>query len=216
VKRAFDVIVSAAALLILAPLLAILAVAVKLNSPGPCFYRGSRVGRHGKPFRIIKFRSMVANAEQLGGSCTASDDARITGIGRFLRRYKLDEIPQLFNVLSGDMSLVGPRPEVTKYVNMFTPEESEILTVRPGITDWATLRNSDEEAILADQADPERIYLEKIRPEKLRLQLEYVHEHSFMTDLDILLRTSGMMVSRLLGFRGTRPGTFRESARNDR
>jgi lipopolysaccharide/colanic/teichoic acid biosynthesis glycosyltransferase len=174
-----------------------------------------RIARHGRPFTIVKLRTMVVNAEQIGGSCTASDDGRITRVGRFLRRYKLDEISQLFNVLSGDMSLVGPRPEVPKYVNMFTLEECEILTVRPGITDWATLWNSDEEAILAGQADPERTYFEEIRPEKLRLQLKYVHQHSFMTDLDILLRTSGLMASRLLGYRRAQSGNPRKSTQND-
>jgi lipopolysaccharide/colanic/teichoic acid biosynthesis glycosyltransferase len=127
----------------------------------------------------------------------------------------LDEIPQLFNVISGDMSLVGPRPEVPKYVNMFTPEEREILTVRPGITDLATLWNSDEGAILAGHADPERVYLERIRPEKLRLQLKYVHQHSFMSDLGIMLHTSVIVVARLLGFRRASAGNFPESTRND-
>jgi lipopolysaccharide/colanic/teichoic acid biosynthesis glycosyltransferase len=215
VKRAFDAIVSACALVILSPLLAILAAAIKLGSPGPCFYRGARIGRHGKPFTIIKLRTMIVNAEALGGSCTASNDARITRTGRFLRRYKLDEIPQLFSVLRGDMSLVGPRPEVAEYVNMFTPEEREILRVRPGITDWATLWNSDEEAFLAGRADPERTYLEEIRPEKLRLQLKYAREHTFMKDLHILLRTSGLVIHRLLGYRRTQLDNFRRSARND-
>lgn len=147
-------------------------------------------------------RTMTANAEDLGGSCTATDDTRITRIGRFLRRYKLDEIPQLLNVLVGDMSLVGPRPEVTEYVNMYTPEQRKILTVRPGITDWATLWNSDEEASLAGAPDPGRAYLEQIRPEKLRLQLKYVEQQSFFTDLAILMNTCGLVLSRLLGSGG--------------
>ena len=166
-----------------------LAWSIKREDHGPVFYRGERVGLHGKPFRIFKFRTMVVDAEKLGASSTSDDDVRITKIGRFLRRYKLDELPQLINVLIGDMSLVGPRPEVKKFTDLYTDEEKMILTIRPGITDWASIWNPDEGAILAGSTDPDRDYLEKIRPEKIRLQLKYVRERSFWTDLRIIILT---------------------------
>lgn len=193
-KRAFDLSLASVLLLILSPLLSILALLVKWGSPGPAFFRGVRVGRYGTPFRIFKFRTMVVNAERLGGPSTADDDSRITRVGRVLRKYKLDELPQLINVIKGEMSLVGPRPEVQHYVNMYTDEEKAILTVRPGLTDWASIWNSDEGAVLAGSADPERTYVEKIRPEKLRLQLRYVRERSFWTDIAILYLTLKSMV----------------------
>jgi lipopolysaccharide/colanic/teichoic acid biosynthesis glycosyltransferase len=139
---------------------------------------------------------MVVNADRIGGPSTADDDARVTRIGRFLRKYKLDELPQLINVVLGQMSLVGPRPEVPEYVALFTDEEKAILTVRPGITDWASIWNHDEGALLAGAADPERVYLDKIRPEKLRQQLRYVSEHSFWIDLKILFLTMALACHR--------------------
>lgn len=154
------------------------------------------MGRRGKPFKIFKFRTMVLDAERLGGPSTADDDPRITKIGRFLRKYKFDELPQFINVLKGDMSFVGPRPEVQHYVDMFTDEEKAILNVRPGITDWASLWNPDEGAILAGSPDPEKTYMEKIRPEKLRLQLRYVRERSFWKDLKIIFLTLKAIVIR--------------------
>jgi len=197
-KRVLDLAVAMLGLTALAPLLAILAVAVKLESPGPVFYRGRRVGRHGKPFRMFKFRSMVVNADRIGGSSTADSDPLITRVGRFLRKYKLDELPQLINVLKGEMSFVGPRPEVQQYVDLYTPEEQLILTVRPGITDWATLSNADEGAVLAGSPDPDKTYLEEIRPEKVRLQLEYVKHQSMSTDMVIVGRTIATICSRIL------------------
>jgi lipopolysaccharide/colanic/teichoic acid biosynthesis glycosyltransferase len=195
-KRLFDLAGSIIGLLVLAPLLLAIAALIKLEDRGPVFYRGERVGRFGKLFRIFKFRTMVASAEKLGGPSTAADDPRITRIGRFLRRYKLDELPQLTNVLRGEMSLVGPRPEVRRYVEMYTEEEKIILTVRPGITDWATLWNSDEGAVLAGSPDPDRAYEEKIRPTKVRLQLEYVRNQSLLVDLKILLQTVAALVTK--------------------
>lgn len=195
-KRFLDLTVSGTALVILIPAFLVIAALIMLEDGGPVFYRGVRVGRNGKPFRIFKFRTMVRNAEKLGGPSTAGDDPRITPIGRVLRRYKLDELPQLLDVLRGEMSLVGPRPEVPQYVALFTPEERAILSVRPGITDWASLWNSDEAAVLAGSADPERTYLEKIRPEKIRLQLEYVRKRSFWVDLTILVQTVLAIVLR--------------------
>src|SRR5712692_9945413 len=188
-KRLFDVIASSAGLVVLLPLLAVLAIVLKRESTGPVFYRGLRAGRYGKPFRIFKFRTMVVNADKIGGPTSSADDPRITRVGNFLRRYKLDELPQLLNVLKAEMSLVGPRPEVLQYVAMFNTEEKAILSVPPGITDWASIANSDEGARLAGSPDPEKTYLEEIRPEKIRLQLEYVRRRSFGTDMKILLDT---------------------------
>jgi lipopolysaccharide/colanic/teichoic acid biosynthesis glycosyltransferase len=189
IKRSFDCFVALIALVIVSPLLAILALIIKLTSPGPVFYRGVRIGRQGVPFRIFKFRTMVINAERLGGSATAEDDPRITPIGRFIRRNKLDEFPQFMNVLVGDMSLVGPRPEVKKYVDMYSQEEKAILDLRPGITDWASIWNSNEAAVLEGSSDPEKAYEELIRPTKLALQLLYARNHSLGVDVKILIYT---------------------------
>ncbi len=196
-KRVFDVTVSTVGLVALTPLLVVIALVIKLEDAGPVFYRGVRVGQYGRRFRIFKFRSMVADAEKIGGSSTAADDPRILKIGRLLRQYKLDELPQLLNVLRGEMSLVGPRPEVQHYVDMYTEEERAILRVKPGITDWASLWNSDEGAILTGSPDPEKTYLEKIRPQKIKLQLDYVRRQSFWTDLTILTQTLTAIVFRV-------------------
>jgi lipopolysaccharide/colanic/teichoic acid biosynthesis glycosyltransferase len=195
-KRLFDVIVSAAALVTLSPLLVALALLIKLDDGGPVFYRGARVGRGGRMFRVLKFRTMRVDAEAIGGASTAADDVRITRVGHWLRRSKLDELPELVNVLTGDMSLVGPRPEVERYVRLMSAEERSVLSVRPGLTDWATLWNADEGAVLAGASDPEKTYLELIRPEKIRLQLEYVRRRSFWIDLVILVQTLGAIVLR--------------------
>ena len=188
-KRLFDVIASSAGLVVLLPVLAVLAIVLKLESTGPVFYRGLRAGRYGKPFRIFKFRTMVVNADKIGGPTSSADDPRITRVGNFLRRYKLDELPQLINVLKGEMSLVGPRPEVVQEVLLYTEEEKRLLEVRPGITDWASIRFRNEGEILRGSTDPHQAYREKIRPEKIRLGLEYVRSHSFMTDCKIILIT---------------------------
>ncbi|HPR53018.1 MAG TPA: sugar transferase [Deltaproteobacteria bacterium] len=176
-------------ILFLCPLLLLSAWWIKQEDGGPVFYRGERIGLNGRPFRIFKFRTMVVDAEKLGASSTSDDDPRITRFGRFLRKYKLDELPQLINVLLGDMSLVGPRPEVKKFTDLYTEEERAILTVRPGITDWASIWNPDEGALLAGSMDPDKDYFEKIRPEKIRLQLKYVRERSFLTDIKIIALT---------------------------
>jgi lipopolysaccharide/colanic/teichoic acid biosynthesis glycosyltransferase len=189
-KRAMDFVVSLAAVVLVSPVLIVMALLVKLTSPGPAFYRGVRVGRYGKTFCIFKFRTMVIDAEKRGGSATAEDDDRITPIGRFIRRHKLDEFPQFLNVLIGDMSLVGPRPEVQKYVDMYSLEERAILDLRPGITDWASIWNSNEAAVLEGSKDPEKTYEELIRPTKLQLQLFYARNHSVFGDLKILFHTA--------------------------
>lgn len=190
-KRLFDVFVSAFGLLFFFPVLAVVASVIKTTSVGPVFYRGERVGLNGKLFRTFKFRSMVIDAERLGGSSTHESDARITGIGALMRRLKLDELPQLINVFRGDMSFVGPRPEVKKFVDMYTPEEKIILTVRPGITDWSSVKFHNEGEIIADSgiADADEAYAKLIRPEKLRLQMKYVRERTLWIDIKIIADT---------------------------
>ena len=189
-KRLFDIIFSFLGLILVLPLLLLLAVLIKRESPGPVFYRGVRIGKGGRLFRIFKFRSMVKNAEELGGPSTAGGDSRLTKIGKFLKKYQLDELPQLINVLKGEMSLVGPRPEIKMYVEMMTNEERNvILSIKPGMTDLASLWNFHESEILKGSPDPEKTYLEKIRPEKIRLQIEYVKNRSFLLDLKIVLKT---------------------------
>ncbi len=188
-KRAFDLVFSSIVLLLLAPVIIAIAFLVKLDSRGSVFYRGIRVGKDGRPFRMVKFRTMVVEADQIGGPSTPDTDPRITRVGRLLRSYKLDELPQLIHVLKGEMSIVGPRPEVPEYVALLTENEKEILSVRPGMTDWASIWNSNEGTALAGSDDPEKTYLEKIRPEKIRLQLEYVRRRSFWVDLQIIVST---------------------------
>ena len=196
IKRLFDLTFASIGLLLSAPIFSAVALLIKLEDGGPIFYRGVRVGRYGKLFKIFKFRTMVVGAEKLGGPSTANDDPRITRAGRLIRKYKLDEVPQLINVFKGEMSLVGPRPEVQHYVDMFTEKERAILTVRPGITDWASMWNPDEGRILSGSPDPERTYMEEIRPIKLRLQLKYVRERSFFVDLGIILKTVATVISK--------------------
>lgn len=189
-KRLFDFISSLIGFIILSPVFIIIGFAIKLTSEGPVFFRGIRIGKFGKSFRIFKFRTMLSNAEDLGGPSTASDDPRLTKIGKFLKKYQFDELPQLINVIKGEMSLVGPRPEVPLYVNMMTEEEKKIiLSVRPGITDLASLWNFHEGEVLKGNSDPEKTYMEKIRPEKIRLQIEYVKNRSFLLDLKIIFKT---------------------------
>jgi lipopolysaccharide/colanic/teichoic acid biosynthesis glycosyltransferase len=189
IKRAFDAAMATAGFPVLLPLFAILALAIRIDSTGPVFYRGVRVGRFGKLFRIFKFRTMVHNADKIGASSTPEGDARVTRLGRFLRKHKLDELPQLLNVLKGEMSLVGPRPQVLWVVELYTSDEKTVLGVRPGITDPASLRFRDEGAILRGSANPDQEYLEKIHPEKMRLSLEYIQKQSFWLDCQILANT---------------------------
>ena len=193
-KRSFDIITSILGLLLLTPLMFILALCIRIDSRGHVFYRGVRVGRFGKPFKVFKFRTMVVNAEMIGGPSTADDDPRITKVGSFLRRYKLDEVPQLLNVVKGEMSFVGPRPEVPMEVNEYNDLEKNILSVRPGITDWASLTFHNEGEILKGSMDPHKTYKEKIRPQKLKLALKYVEERSFLVDMKIILQTLLLLV----------------------
>lgn len=188
-KRALDLGGALLGMVVLSPLFLLIAIAVKVSSPGPVFYAAPRVGRHGRMFRMYKFRTMVVDAEKLGGSSTPDDDPRITRVGGWLRRYKLDELPQLINVLNGTMSLVGPRPQVKWAVDCYSPEERKVLEVLPGITDYASLHFPNEGEILRGSTDPDRDYMEKIHPEKMRLSLEYLRRRSLATDVGILLKT---------------------------
>ncbi len=189
-KRLFDIVFSFLGLIITSPLLIIVALLIKLGSEGPVFFRGTRIGRLGEPFKIFKFRTMVENAQNLGGPSTSADDPRLTKIGKFLKKYQLDELPQLIDVLRGEMSFVGPRPEVKMYVKMMSEEEKNtILSVLPGMTDLASLQNFHEGEVLRGSSDPEKTYLEKIRPKKIELQIKYVKNRSFLLDIKIILKT---------------------------
>lgn len=193
-KRVTDIVLSAVAILVCAPVMLAIAVWIKADSRGPVFYRGERVGADGKMFRILKFRSMISDAEVRGGFSTALDDPRLTRIGRFLRKHKLDELPQFVNVLAGDMSLVGPRPQVRYYTDRYAGDQRLILTVKPGITDLATLYFVDMDAVLGS-GDVDRRYMTEVEPVKNELRLRYVREQSYLLDLRILLET----FLRLLG-----------------
>ena len=188
-KRAFDVLASALGLLVLAPLFAVVAVVIRLDSPGDVLFRQVRIGRNFKPFTILKFRTMVADAEARGGQITLGDEPRITRAGRLLRRLKIDEFPQLWNVLRGDMSLVGSRPEVPRYVELYRADFKAVLAARPGITDPASIRFSNESELLGASADPEREYREKILPAKLALSKDYARRSSLSSDVALILRT---------------------------
>ncbi len=189
IKRTTDVLLASFGLVVFAPVFLVVAFLIRREDGGPVFYRAERVGKVGVPFRMLKFRTMVVNADRLGGPSTAGDDPRLTRMGRAIRRYKLDELPQLLNVLRGEMSLVGPRPEVQHYVDMYTTEERLILSVKPGITDWASIHYRNEGEILQGSLDPERDYMEKIRPGKIQLGLRYVQRQSISTDFAILAQT---------------------------
>ena len=193
-KRVLDLAIAGAGVIALSPLLAALAACVAAKSNGPVFYRGLRAGRFGRPFRIFKFRSMVVDAEILGGPSTSDDDPRLTKVGAFMRRFKLDELPQLLNVVVGNMSLVGPRPEVLSEVAEYTQDQRRILELRPGITDWASIWNSNEGSVLAGAVDPHKVYKERIQPTKLALQLKYRDGASLKTDLRILYCTVRKLV----------------------
>ena len=188
-KRAIDFLLSLFGLILLSPLLLIISGLIKLNSPGPVLFRQHRVGKDGKLFRILKFRSMVNGAQHIGNGIATANDGRVTTLGSFLRKWKLDELPQLWNVLKGDMSLVGPRPELPSYVAEYTDEQKGVLKAKPGITDPASLRYRHEGLALQRSSDPERVYRERILPDKLSLSLQYVRNISFARDLSLLLST---------------------------
>jgi lipopolysaccharide/colanic/teichoic acid biosynthesis glycosyltransferase len=194
-KRIFDLVASFLALCFFAPLMIIIAMIIALTSGAPVFYRGQRTGLGGKPFRILKFRTMVTDAESRGGPSTALHDPRLTRLGKFLRKYKLDELPQLINVLRGEMSIVGPRPQVEQYTKLYSEDEKIILTVKPGLTDYASIEFINLDDILGD-GDVDAKYLHEIEPKKNRLRMKYAKEHSFGGDLRIIFQTAKQLIFR--------------------
>lgn len=194
-KRIFDIVASGLGLIVLSPLFLILAIWIKLDSKGPVFYRQVRVGKKNKDFRIFKFRSMRVGSDKGSLVTIGGHDPRITRSGYFIRKFKFDELPQLINVLIGDMSLVGPRPEVRHYVNYWTQEQMHVLDVRPGITDPASIKFRNENELMEKAEEPEKYYIEVIMQEKLRLYLEYVNKHSFWGDIRLILKTFWVIVS---------------------
>ncbi len=194
-KRLFDILVSAVGLICLSPLLLLVAIWIKLDSSGPIFYRQVRVGRYNKDFRIFKFRSMRIGSDKGSLVTIGGRDPRITRSGYFIRKFKIDELPQLINVLIGDMSLVGPRPEVRHYVNYWTAEQMHVLDVRPGITDPASIKFRNENELLAQASDPEKYYIDVIMQEKIRLYLDYVAKSSFCYDIKLIFQTFWVIIT---------------------
>lgn len=188
-KRLFDILSSGIGLVVLSPLFAVLAIWIKADSRGPVFYRQVRVGRGNKDFRLYKFRSMRPDSDKLGLITVGGHDPRVTRSGYYIRKYKLDELPQLINVFVGDMSIVGPRPEVRKYVDMYTPGQMRVLSVRPGITSLASIRYRNENEILAASDDPDRCYIEQVMPDKLAIDLEYVDRATLWNDICLIFST---------------------------
>ena len=194
-KRLFDIVASGCGLLVLSPVLLVVAIWIKLDSPGPVFYRQVRVGYKNKDFRIFKFRSMRVGADKGSLVTIGGRDPRVTRSGYFIRKYKLDELPQLINVFIGDMSLVGPRPEVRHYVDYWTPEQMHVLDVRPGITDPASIKFRNENELMGQAENPEEYYIQVIMQEKIKLYLEYVENASFMYDLMLIFKTFKVIIS---------------------
>jgi lipopolysaccharide/colanic/teichoic acid biosynthesis glycosyltransferase len=194
IKRCFDIFASVLVLLVLSPFFLLLCLAIVIDSRGGIFFTQKRVGKNNRDFHLYKFRSMVSNAEKSGQLTVGTNDRRITRVGGFIRKYKLDEFPQLINIIKGDMSIVGPRPEVRKYVDLFNEEQLKVLSVRPGLTDYASLEYINENEILGKASDPEKVYIEEIMPAKLQLNLRYIQEQGLKTDLKIIFRTLGKIV----------------------
>ena len=188
-KRLFDIVSSGIGLLCLAPVFVVMAIWIKLDSRGPVFYRQTRVGRYGRDFRIFKFRSMRVGSDNGLQITVGEKDPRITRFGYFIRRYKIDELPQLINVFLGDMSIVGPRPEVRKYVDLYSEEQRKVFQVRPGITDLASIKYRNENELLSQVDDPDTYYIDVIMPDKLAINLEYIRHQSFMGDIKIIFNT---------------------------
>lgn len=188
-KRGFDFIAATIGFILISPILVIISVLIKLTSKGPILFKQKRVGRYGKEFNILKFRTMVVNAEKLGKQITVGKDSRITKVGAFLRKYKLDELPQLINVIKGDMSLVGPRPEVPKYVELYNEKQRRVLDVRPGITDYASIEYRDENSILGRVDNPEEYYINVIMPHKVDLNMKYIEKNNVLIDIKIIFKT---------------------------
>jgi len=187
--RFFDILFSFIALIILLPFFVIISIAIIINSKGGAIYKQIRIGKNAKEFKLFKFRSMYVDADKKGLLTVGSSDRRITNVGKFIRKYKIDELPQLFNVLIGDMSFVGPRPEVKKYVDLYTPEQRKVLTVRPGITDFASIEFFNENEILANSNDPEKTYIEQIMPKKINLNMRFIENPSLKNYFFVIFKT---------------------------
>lgn len=195
-KRLFDIVLSLIAIAVFFPFGLVIAVAIVCDTKGNVFYRQMRVGRHNKDFQLYKFRTMYKESDHGSLITVGANDARITKTGLFLRKYKIDEFPQFLNILKGEMSIVGPRPEVRKYVDMYTPEQMEVLSVRPGLTDYASIRYVDENALLAASDNPEQTYIHEIMPDKLTLNLKYIEDQSLWVDFKIILQTFAAIIHR--------------------
>lgn len=189
VKRIFDLFFSGIGLIIISPIFMLLSLLIALDSQGGIFYKQVRIGKNMRPFKLFKFRTMYANSDKKGLLTVGDNDNRITRVGYYLRKYKLDELPQLINVLIGDMSFVGPRPEVEKYVKLYNNEQQKVLSVKPGITDWASIRYVNESELLARSSEPEKTYINEIMPAKLAINLEYVKQNNLLIDIKIILYT---------------------------
>ncbi|WP_353777535.1 sugar transferase [Winogradskyella sp. 3972H.M.0a.05] len=194
-KRLFDIVFSSIGLILTAPILLIIAILIKLDSKGPVFYKQVRVGKHDKDFKIFKFRTMHVDSDRLGLLTVGDRDPRVTKVGYTLRKYKLDELPQLINVFLGNMSFVGPRPEVRKYVDMYSESDKEILNVKPGITDYASIKYRDEAEVMKASDNPEETYINDIMPEKIKLNKVYIENYSLVTDIKIILLTFKAILS---------------------
>lgn len=194
-KRTFDIIASGLGLLFLSPLFIILAIWIKSDSKGPVFYKQVRVGRYNKDFYLYKFRSMYLDSDKKGLITIGNKDPRVTKSGYFIRKYKLDEFPQLINVFKGDMSLVGPRPEVRKYVDLYTSDQLQVLSVRPGITDLASIRYRNENEILEKAVNPDQYYIDVVMQDKLNINMEYVKSYSFLNDIKLIFKTFWAIIS---------------------
>ncbi len=188
-KRLIDILFSIAALIVLSPVIVIISLIIFFQSGSPIFFYQERVGKNWRKFKIIKFRTMIKNAHNIGPKISTNDDSRVTKAGRFLRKYKLDELPQLFNILKGDMSIVGPRPEIPKFVNVFSNEYSEILKIKPGLSDYAALIYSNEASLIEPSHNPEEYYKSEILPQKIKLYKRYIEEMGFLTDIKIIFLT---------------------------
>jgi lipopolysaccharide/colanic/teichoic acid biosynthesis glycosyltransferase len=195
-KRLFDIFFSAIGLILLSPVFLIMAIWIKCDSYGPIFYKQTRVGKNGRNFLLYKFRSMGVGSDKKGLLTVGEKDPRITRSGKFIRKFKLDEFPQLINVLRGEMSIVGPRPEVPKYVALYSEEQKKVLKIRPGISDWSSIRFSSENELLAQAENSEDFYISEIMPEKLKMNLEYVSTNNFWMDVKIIFMTLKKLISR--------------------
>jgi len=196
VKRSFDIIMALVGLILLLPLFLLIALAIVADSRGGVFYKQERIGKNRKPFNLLKFRSMSVGADKKGLLTVGSNDSRVTKAGLFIRKYKLDELPQLINILTGDMSFVGPRPEVQKYVDQYSAEQLKVLQVRPGLTDYASLEYFNENELLSKSPNPEATYIHEVMPAKLNLNFKYIENQGFFTDLKLIFRTIGRVLGR--------------------